>query len=50
MNSNYEFININIIMLITENQYLDNSAMINKKNSAATDENDSKMMNFENFL
>ena len=37
-------------MLITKSQYSDNSAMTNKKNSAATDEDSSEIANFENFL
>ena len=49
MNSNHEFISTNTIMLITESQYSDNSAMTNKKNSAATDKNSSEIMNFENL-
>ena len=36
-------------MLITESQYSDNSAMTNKKNSATTNENSSKMTDFENL-
>ena len=36
-------------MLITESQYSDNSAMTNKENSAATDEDSPEMTDFENL-
>ena len=47
-NSNHEFIDTNIIMLITENQYSDNSVMTDEKNSAVTDRDDSETAGFEN--
>ena len=49
MNSNCEFIDTNTTMLITESWYSDNLTMTNKKNSAATDEDDSETADFENF-
>ena len=50
MNFNHKSISTNTIMLITENQYSDNSAITNKKNLAATNKNNSETANFENFL
>ena len=49
MNSNHESISTNIIMLITESQYVNNSVMTDRKNSAVTNEDSSETTDFENL-
>ena len=49
MNSNHKSISTNTTMLITESWYSDNLTIINKKNLAMTDEDDSETTDFKNL-